>query len=519
MEVLIPNNPIEVNLATSDDSLLQLYHERWGHQDKRHVKSLLNHELNIHVNIQDELCEACIYEKAHRLNFGSRNNCSSPGELIFADVCGPFDKSFRRFQYFVIFKDQFTKFRCVFFLKQKSDVASALQEFLAYGILGHIVKEVISDNGGEFDNKEVRMVLKKKGVVQRFTAPYTSEQNGGSERENRTIVEMARTLKNSNPDVEFPPALWAELINTSVYILNRTGKSSVKKASPYELWTGKKPRIKHLRIIGSVCYAHIPKQRRRKMDNKATKAFLIGYDGDEKYRLWVQESNTVICSRDVRFSEKISTCGKVIHFPITDENRMTSESEDQGKLEEKTDEGSGNESVEEYTSVDSNSESNFRKLRDRESLRKPKCYEDYIMVAEAFIADFEEPMTFEEAIGCKQNRHWKCAMDVEMSSLIENETWTLEELPKNSKAIPCKWVYKIKKNPDGSIDKYKARLVAKGFTQRYGIDYEQTYRPVTKMATVRSILSIAANERMDLTQFDVCSALLYGKLDEAIYMQ
>ncbi|GBO32962.1 hypothetical protein AVEN_172950-1 [Araneus ventricosus] len=92
------------------------------------------------------------------------------------------------------------------------------------------------------------------------------------------------------------------------------------------------------------------------------------------------------------------------------------------------------------------------------------------MVAEAFIADFEEPMTFEEAIGCKQNRHWKCAMDVEMSSLIENETWTLEELPKNSKAIPCKWVYKIKKNPDGSIVKYIARLVAKGFTHRYGID-------------------------------------------------
>ncbi|GBM76889.1 Copia protein [Araneus ventricosus] len=252
MEVLIPNNPIEVNLATTDNSLLQLYHERWGHQDKRHVEFLLNHELNIQVNVEDELCEACIYGKAHRLSFGSRNNCFSPGELIFADVCGPFDKSFRRFQYFVVFKDQFTKCRCVFFLKQKSDVASALQEFLAYATnLGHIVKEVISDNGGEFDKKEVRMLLKKKGVVQRFTAPYTPEQNGGSERENRTIVEMARTLKNSNPDVEFLPVLWAELINTSVYILNRTGKSSVKNVSPYELWAGKKPRIKHLRIIGS----------------------------------------------------------------------------------------------------------------------------------------------------------------------------------------------------------------------------------------------------------------------------
>ncbi|GBN12776.1 Retrovirus-related Pol polyprotein from transposon TNT 1-94 [Araneus ventricosus] len=189
------------------------------------IITLLNHELKIQVNIQDELCEACMYGKVHRLSFGYRNNCSSSGELIFADVCVPFDKSFGRFQYFVVFKDQFTKFRCVSFLKQKSDIPSALQEFLAYAInLGHILKEVISDNGGQFDNIEVRMLLKKKGVVRRFTAAYTPEQNGGSERENRTIVEMARTLKNSNPDVEFPPALWAELINTSVYILNRTGK-------------------------------------------------------------------------------------------------------------------------------------------------------------------------------------------------------------------------------------------------------------------------------------------------------
>ncbi|GBM27722.1 hypothetical protein AVEN_25345-1 [Araneus ventricosus] len=79
---------------------------------------------------------------------------------------------------------------------------------------------------------EVRMFLKNKGVVQRFTATYTPEQNGGSERENRTIVEMPRTLKKYNPDVEFPPALWAELINTAVYILNRAGKSSVKNMSP-----------------------------------------------------------------------------------------------------------------------------------------------------------------------------------------------------------------------------------------------------------------------------------------------
>ncbi|GBN83806.1 Retrovirus-related Pol polyprotein from transposon TNT 1-94 [Araneus ventricosus] len=137
------------------------------------------------------------------------------------------------------------------------------------------------------------------------------------------------------------------------------------------------------------------------------------------------------------------------------------------------------------------------------------------MVTEVFIAVSKEP--FEEAIGYKQNRHFECAMYLEMSSLIE--TWTLEEIPKNSKAIPCKWVYKIKKIPYGSIDKYKARLVAKGYPYRHGIDFEQTYSPVTKTGSVRSILSIESNERMHLIQFYVCSVFLYDKLEEAIYMQ
>ncbi|GBN51951.1 hypothetical protein AVEN_130623-1 [Araneus ventricosus] len=83
-------------------------------------------------------------------------------------------------------------------------------------------------------SKRLEFFLKKKRVVQIFTAPYTTEKNGGSEKENRTIFIMVRTLKNFKPDVEFPLELWAALIKTSVYILNRTGKSSVTNLSPYE---------------------------------------------------------------------------------------------------------------------------------------------------------------------------------------------------------------------------------------------------------------------------------------------
>ncbi|GBM68473.1 hypothetical protein AVEN_6442-1 [Araneus ventricosus] len=96
------------------------------------------------------------------------------------------------------------------------------------------------------------------------------------------------------------------MISTYLYIFNRTGKSSLPNVSPYELWMDTKPRIRRMRIVRSSCYAHIPNQKRRKMDKKALKGYLLGYDGDERYQICIKETNNVICSRDVVFLEKTS---------------------------------------------------------------------------------------------------------------------------------------------------------------------------------------------------------------------
>ena len=110
-------------------------------------------------------------------------------------------------------------------------------------------------------------------------------------------------------------------------------------------------------------------------------------------------------------------------------------------------------------------------------------------------------------------------MQNEIQSLKDNETWELRDLPPGKKAIPCKWVYKVKHNADGSIERYKARLVIKGFSQKKGVDYDQTFSPVVRNATIRTLLSAAASEKMHLMQFDVSTAFLYGELDEEIYME
>jgi hypothetical protein len=107
----------------------------------------------------------------------------------------------------------------------------------------------------------------------------------------------------------------------------------------------------------------------------------------------------------------------------------------------------------------------------------------------------EEPTTVVEAFG---DEKWVSAMNNEYDALMHNKTWHLVPPPKGKNIIGCKWVYKVKKKSDVTIDRYKAPLVAKGYKQLYGLDYEDTFSPVVKAATIRLILSIAVSKGWSL---------------------
>jgi len=131
----------------------------------------------------------------------------------------------------------------------------------------------------------------------------------------------------------------------------------------------------------------------------------------------------------------------------------------------------------------------------------------------------DEPSSFDQIKGRPDVAEWKNAMQEEYRALVKNETWDLVPLPKGRTPISCKWVYKLKRHLDGTIERYKARLVARGFSQRAGIDYGETFSPVVRLDTVRILLSVAAVEDLDIMHFDVKTAFLHGQLEEDIFMQ
>ena len=127
-----------------------------------------------------------------------------------------------------------------------------------------------------------------------------------------------------------------------------------------------------------------------------------------------------------------------------------------------------------------------------------------------------EPKTYKQASIIP---HWQHAMTNEIIALEQNKTWDLVILPPNKFVIGCKWIYKVKFQADGQVERYKACLVAKGYTQQEGIDFLDTFSPVAKITTVRVLLTIAAVKNWHLHQLHVDNAFLHGDLHEEVYMQ
>ncbi len=214
-------------------------------------------------------------------------------------------------RYFFTFIDDFSRKTCVYLLKAKGEAFEKFKQYkaLVENEIGHKIKVLRSDNGGEFVSKKFDAFLVECGIQRQTSAPYSPQQNGVAERANRTIMECARSMILAQGlGLEF----WGEAVNTAVYIKNQCPTKALDSKTPQEAWSGRKPDVSHLRVFGCKAFAHVPDEKRTKLESKSMPCVVLGYyEGTKVYRSMCVETKRIIKSRDVVFiegSKEIGVC-------------------------------------------------------------------------------------------------------------------------------------------------------------------------------------------------------------------
>ena len=306
--------------AASDMNDLRLWHKRLGHTHVDNIKKLGKMDVGLPANVSSakediRCCDTCEISKHTHARFKSivRNNATKPFEVVHMDVFGPVDTvSLGGARYGLLFADKYSHWRTLKCMRTESETLDKLKEYRA-DISGltrgqYKVGGLHSDNGGEFISREFKRYCKRKGIRQTYTAPRAPQQNGVAERSNRTVLDMARCMRlESGLDKE----LWAEACNTAVYILNMVPTLPLGGDTPYHKLHGKQATLDHLRVFGCQAYVQTYKEHRGKLDPKAWRGILVGYDEYNRrcYRVYDPVRKVVVRTVHVTFNENVLPAG------------------------------------------------------------------------------------------------------------------------------------------------------------------------------------------------------------------
>lgn len=545
------------SVTTEDAKAYELWHNRMGHPSARVVGSLPHVSVSVDSEISNKACDVCFRAKQTRSSFPiSDNKTSSIFEIIHCDLWGPYrTSSSSGARYFLTIVDDFSRSVWIYLQQDKTETSTNLKALLAMAErqFHKQVKCVRSDNGTEFVS--MGGFFRAQGIRHETSCVATPQQNGRVERKHRHILNVARALRFQS---SLPINFWGECILTAGYLINRTPSSVLNGVTPYEVLHGAAPSYEHLRVFGSLCYAHNQTHKGDKFASRSRKCVFVGYPyGKKAWRLYDLDKEEFFISRDVRFCESefpFAEAANSLAKNVQEEERGEAMwvSRSIGQIEDEENRPAGVSSQISPTGLTGPLESNeilspsaetsvttpevsssspsdsqspgsspsspdkspattpssspnrnaqvarnepqpppVVPLRRGERVRAPPvALNDYVTNSaqtrilgnskslypidkyvscarfsathRAFLVAITkdvEPKTYKQAI---RSKVWTNAMGSEIGSLEENNTWTIEDLPLGKTAIGSKWVYKIKYNSDGSIERYKARLVALG---------------------------------------------------------
>uniref|UniRef100_A0A2N9FM86 Integrase catalytic domain-containing protein n=1 Tax=Fagus sylvatica TaxID=28930 RepID=A0A2N9FM86_FAGSY len=408
------------------------WHARLGHIGKDRMTRLAREGLlGPLAKVDLPICEPCLAGKACRKPFGKAVRATQPLELIHSDICGPMNVKARHgASYFLTFIDDYTRYGYVQLIAHRYEALDCFKRFVA--------EDLCEENG----------------IRKQLTISNTPQQNGVAERRNRTLLDMVRSMM---AQANLPISFWGDALLTAAYILNRVPSHTAHKYG--------------------------------KLGPRARKHIFIRYsDSSKGYVMYGEHPNggmTEIESRDIDFIEtdfpSIGDANKDLDLYELeeDEGTLPSSSEGGGLVPRPVIAEDSGSDLQPSGSITLDQDSQARRVSNRGHIpRRHFEIEGNVLLCNAKHVD--EPASFSEALHSPDRDEWMTAMQEEMSSMDKNNVWELVDLPPGRKTIGNKWVLKVKRKADGSIDRYKARLVAKGYTQREGIDYEDTFSPMMK---------------------------------------
>ncbi|KAJ4744212.1 Transposon Ty1-GR1 Gag-Pol polyprotein [Rhynchospora pubera] len=553
----------------SHENATLMWHCRLGHINEKRIKRLQTVGLLDQFAFEPiDTCESCLMGKMTKAPFPNKGTRANDLlDLVHTDVCGPMSICARGgYSYFITFTDDHSRYGYIYLMRHKSESFDKFKEFKneVENQLGRKIKVLRSDRGGEYLSHEFGNYLKECGIVPQLTPPGTPQWNGVSERRNRTLLDMVRSMMSQ---ADLPMSFWGYALETATFTLNRVPSKSVEK-TPYELWFKKKPSMSFLKIWG--CEAYVKRLVSDKLGPKSDKCHFVGYPKETKgYYFYNRNENKIVVARYGVFLEKeflsrrssgsnvvieeiqepqqqsMPQVGNVVVPNVVPNevaqnvdapNEIVAEPIPQVVVEEEVHEQApSNENsnisrvddVEEAPSIEVQEQSPQTVVEQiqepqtstlRRSARPSRPPIRYLGLHDILVMENDEPLTVDDMRKKPDSKEWLKAMESEMQSMYDNKVWTLVDLPNGVKPVENKWIFKRKVDMDGNLTIYKARLVAKGYKQIHGIDYEETFSPVVMFKSIRIMLAIAAFYDYEIWQMDVKTAFLNGNLEEDVYM-
>jgi len=553
IKVLVKNNTA---LYMNCERSLSEWHRALGHANKERIIQLAQDTESMKITGGNDIppCSNCAEGKGKCVSHPRKEESAiKVGEKVCIDLSGKVNKiSLAGSQYYLLCKDEYSEFTYVQFAKDKG----MIHELLAKTIIefeeesGQTIRKIHTDQGSEFTNRNVELLLIKERIKHETSAVYTPQQNGVIEREMGIVTGMARAMLSAS---RLTLDLWEEAIRAAVYLKNRlpTKKS---RQTPYERFIGRKPTVEHIVEFGTEVHIIKKGEHMYKFDKRTEHGWVVGYTRRRNtYRVYLKESKRVIETCEVIMTPhntvvaietdpepKREEEGMTLKFETLQnpdnapENQNTAprasgtneeERERQSKLLEtffeefRAENGVDVSSLVEPIDVDQTQ----RRIQERELPPIPtnEIHVQPITNHRMLLSTVEVriPETFVEAVTGSMKEEWKKAIKNELEAHEENGTWEIVDRKPEYRLLKARWVFTLKRDKQGNIERFKARLVAKGYNQREGLDYKETYAPVTGINSIRTLLALCASQGWTLEQFDVTTAFLNGILEEEVYLE